>query len=96
MKAKSRRRNLPIPLALRGVLAKMKEREQFTGPEGPSLRRPNWQACGRAQRRPATTEANRPLARHAVAVLALLPKDPHDAGERARDGFHGPNGDGGA
>ena len=35
MKAKSRRRNLPIPLALRGVLAKMKEREQFTGPEDP-------------------------------------------------------------
>ena len=33
MKAKSRRRNLPIGEILRGVLAKMKERAKFTGPD---------------------------------------------------------------
>src|SRR5713101_493829 len=33
VKAKSRRRNLPIPVALRGVLAKIKERTKFTGPD---------------------------------------------------------------
>jgi integrase len=33
VKAKSRRRNLPIPAALRGVLAQMKERKKFTGPD---------------------------------------------------------------
>src|SRR2546426_5350615 len=35
VKAKSRRRNLPIPMALRGVLANMKERKKFTGPDDP-------------------------------------------------------------
>jgi len=35
VKAKSRRRNLPVPGALRGVLAKMKERKKFTGPDDP-------------------------------------------------------------
>jgi len=35
VKAKSRRRNLPIGAVLRGVLAKMKERVQFTGPDDP-------------------------------------------------------------
>src|SRR5260370_31779344 len=35
VKAKSRRRNLPIPVALRGVLAKIKERTKFTGPDDP-------------------------------------------------------------
>ena len=35
VKAKSRRRNLPIPMALRGVLASMKERKKFAGPDDP-------------------------------------------------------------
>jgi integrase len=33
VKAKSRRRNLPIAVALRGVLLRMKEREKFSGPD---------------------------------------------------------------
>ena len=33
VKAKSRRRNLPVPALLRGVLANIKERERFTGPD---------------------------------------------------------------
>ncbi len=33
--SKSRRRNLPIPVPLRGVLAKIKERTRFTGPDDP-------------------------------------------------------------
>src|SRR6266852_8780319 len=35
VKAKSRRRNLPIPIVLRGVLAKMKERARWTRPDDP-------------------------------------------------------------
>ena len=35
VKAKSRRRNIPIGAVLRGVLAKMKERAKFTGPDDP-------------------------------------------------------------
>ncbi len=35
VKAKSRRRNLPIPVALRGVLSRMKERAKFTGADDP-------------------------------------------------------------
>src|SRR5437868_6208068 len=35
VKARSRRRNLPIPLALRAVLAKMRERKKFTGSDDP-------------------------------------------------------------
>jgi len=35
VKAKSRRRNLPIPIVLRGVLAKMKERARWTGADDP-------------------------------------------------------------
>jgi integrase len=33
VKARSRRRNLPIPVALRGVLEKMQQRKKFTGPD---------------------------------------------------------------
>ncbi len=35
VKAKSRRRNLPLPMALRGVLANMKERHNFTASNDP-------------------------------------------------------------
>ena len=35
VKAKSRRRNLPIPIVLRGALVKMKERAQRTRPDDP-------------------------------------------------------------
>ena len=35
VKAKSRRRNLPIPVALRRVLAKLKNRPKLTGPDDP-------------------------------------------------------------
>ena len=38
VKAKSRRRNLPIPLTLRAVLATMRERKQFTAPADPVRR----------------------------------------------------------
>jgi len=35
VKAKSRRRNLPIPTLLRGVLSEVKRRPRFTGPDDP-------------------------------------------------------------
>jgi integrase len=35
VKAKGRRRNIPIGAALKGVLAQMKERAKFTGPDDP-------------------------------------------------------------
>src|SRR5260370_39171622 len=37
VKAKSRRRNLPIPVALIGALAKIKERTKFNGPADPII-----------------------------------------------------------
>ena len=35
VKARSRRRNLPVPIVLSGVLLKMRERKKFTGPNDP-------------------------------------------------------------
>ena len=95
VKAKSRRRNLPIPTILRGVLAKMKERKKFTGADDPVFA--------------ATT--GKPVDEHNIARRHLKPvgeslampwlswhcfRRTHTTLARTRNGVHGPHGDDGS
>src|SRR5947209_10387416 len=50
VKAKSRRRNLPIPTSLRGVLAKIKERKRFHRTRRSGVRRQNRQLTSTTSR----------------------------------------------